>query len=176
MKSRLKKRCNRGSKPPGALCRALKGVWSERGPTPRGGRLGKGQREEGSHREADGHGEAHGAAPGALRQVRPGAQGGRGLRGRPGQSAASRRWLKHCTTCRRSGCPKGSCRLHRRLWRLRPRPDGIDVPEGTDIMQFCRDLAESGAEFAEQFDRSHPKFHNGNPTAPKEKLFLLVSL
>lgn len=44
-------------------------------------------------------------------------------------------------------------------------PDGIDVPEGTDIMQFCRDLAESGAEFAEQFDRSHPKFHNGNPTA-----------
>ena len=61
-------------------------------------------------------------------------------------------------------------------------------------MQFCRDLAESvlpegliqernnlcgrllplgvpsslsctgGAEFAEQFDRSHPKFHNGNPT------------
>lgn len=44
-------------------------------------------------------------------------------------------------------------------------PDGIDVPEGTDIMQFCRDLAESGAEFAEQFDREHPKFHQGNPTA-----------
>eukprot|EP00438_Fugacium_kawagutii_P024147 Skav213832 [mRNA] locus=scaffold315:9522:22808:+ [translate_table: standard] len=44
-------------------------------------------------------------------------------------------------------------------------PDGIDVPEGTDIMQFCRDLAESGAEFAEQFDRNHPKFHQGNPTA-----------
>ena len=53
MKSRLKKRCNRGSKPPGALCRALKGVWSERGPTPRGGRLGKGQREEGSHRHSE---------------------------------------------------------------------------------------------------------------------------
>lgn len=44
-------------------------------------------------------------------------------------------------------------------------PEGIDVPEGTDIMQFCRDLAESGAQFAEQFDRSHPKFHGGNPTA-----------
>ncbi|CAJ1332270.1 unnamed protein product [Effrenium voratum] len=44
-------------------------------------------------------------------------------------------------------------------------PDGIDVPPGTDIMQFCRDLAESGAEFAEQFERGNPKFHNGNPMA-----------
>jgi len=44
-------------------------------------------------------------------------------------------------------------------------PDGIQPPPGTDIMQFCRDLAESGADFAEQFDRSNPNFHNGNPTA-----------
>jgi len=44
-------------------------------------------------------------------------------------------------------------------------PDGIDVPPGTDIMQFCRDLAESGAQFAEQFDRNHPNFHGGLTTA-----------
>lgn len=43
-------------------------------------------------------------------------------------------------------------------------PDGIDVPAGTDIMQFCRDLAESGAQFAEQFDRNHPTFHGGLTT------------
>lgn len=44
-------------------------------------------------------------------------------------------------------------------------PDGIDVPPGTDIMQFCRDLAESGAQFTEQFDRNHPTYHNGITTA-----------
>lgn len=44
-------------------------------------------------------------------------------------------------------------------------PPGISPPPGTDIMQFCRDLAESGAEFAEQFDRSSSKFHNGLTTA-----------
>jgi len=43
-------------------------------------------------------------------------------------------------------------------------PDGINLPPGTDIMQFCRDLAESGADFAEQFDRSSATFHNGTPT------------
>jgi hypothetical protein len=43
-------------------------------------------------------------------------------------------------------------------------PEGIQPPPGTDIMQFCRDLAESGAEFAEQFDRDGEKFHGGNPT------------
>jgi len=32
-------------------------------------------------------------------------------------------------------------------------------------MQFCRDLAESGASFTEQFDRNHPTFHNGNTNA-----------
>lgn len=31
-------------------------------------------------------------------------------------------------------------------------------------MQFCRDLAESGADFAEQFDRSSGTFHNGVTT------------
>merc|ERR1719382_46746 len=44
-------------------------------------------------------------------------------------------------------------------------PPGIRPPPGTDIMQFCRDLAESGAEFAEQFDRSSAKFHNGDSRA-----------
>jgi len=44
-------------------------------------------------------------------------------------------------------------------------PDGINVPEGTDIMQFCRDLAESGADFAEQFDRNSATYHNGSTTA-----------
>lgn len=44
-------------------------------------------------------------------------------------------------------------------------PDGIDVPPGTDIMQFCRDLAESGAQFADQFDRSNPNFHGGDERA-----------
>jgi hypothetical protein len=43
-------------------------------------------------------------------------------------------------------------------------PDGINVPPGTDIMQFCRDLAESGADFAEQFDRNSATFHNGITT------------
>merc|ERR1740117_1491189 len=44
-------------------------------------------------------------------------------------------------------------------------PDGINVPEGTDIMQFCRDLAESGADFAEQFDRNSATYHGGNTMA-----------
>jgi len=44
-------------------------------------------------------------------------------------------------------------------------PEGIQPPPGTDIMQFCRDLAESGADFAEQFDRSSATFHSGNTTA-----------
>jgi len=44
-------------------------------------------------------------------------------------------------------------------------PPGIRPPPGTDIMQFCRDLAESGAEFAEQFDRNSEKFHGGDTTA-----------
>jgi len=44
-------------------------------------------------------------------------------------------------------------------------PPGVNLPRGTDIMQFCRDLAESGAEFAEQFERDNPKYHNGNTTA-----------
>jgi len=43
-------------------------------------------------------------------------------------------------------------------------PDGINLPPGTDIMQFCRDLAESGAEFAEQFDRNSEKYHAGLTT------------
>lgn len=43
-------------------------------------------------------------------------------------------------------------------------PDGINLPPGTDIMQFCRDLAESGADFTEQFDRNSATFHGGNPT------------
>jgi len=43
-------------------------------------------------------------------------------------------------------------------------PDGICPPPGTDIMQFCRDLAESGAEFAEQFDRNSEKYHGGITT------------
>lgn len=41
-------------------------------------------------------------------------------------------------------------------------PDGINVPPGTDIMQFIRDLAESGADFAEQFDRDSATFHGNN--------------
>eukprot|EP00929_Paragymnodinium_shiwhaense_P001985 TRINITY_DN102185_c0_g1_i1.p1 TRINITY_DN102185_c0_g1~~TRINITY_DN102185_c0_g1_i1.p1 ORF type:complete len:262 (-),score=71.83 TRINITY_DN102185_c0_g1_i1:292-1077(-) len=43
-------------------------------------------------------------------------------------------------------------------------PPGVNLPRGTDIMQFCRDLAESGAEFAEQFERDNPKYHNGITT------------
>jgi len=43
-------------------------------------------------------------------------------------------------------------------------PDGITLPPGTDIMQFCRDLAESGADFTEQFDRNSATYHGGNPT------------
>lgn len=58
-----------------------------------------------------------------------------------------------------SDAPQGPTRLPRGIL-----PDGINLPPGTDIMQFCRDLAESGAEFAEQFDRNNPKFHGGNPT------------
>jgi len=45
-------------------------------------------------------------------------------------------------------------------------PDGISPPPGTDIMQFCRDLAESGAEFAEQFDRNSEKFHGIHTAVP----------
>lgn len=44
-------------------------------------------------------------------------------------------------------------------------PDGIELPPGTDIMQFCRDLAESGADFAEQFDRNSATYHGGVSTA-----------
>jgi hypothetical protein len=44
-------------------------------------------------------------------------------------------------------------------------PPGICPPPGTDIMQFCRDLAESGADFAEQFDRNSATFHGGITTA-----------
>lgn len=44
-------------------------------------------------------------------------------------------------------------------------PPGITVPAGTDIMQFCRDLAESGADFAEQFSRESATYHNGNTMA-----------
>jgi len=44
-------------------------------------------------------------------------------------------------------------------------PPGICPPPGTDIMQFCRDLAESGADFAEQFDRDSATYHNGITTA-----------
>jgi len=43
-------------------------------------------------------------------------------------------------------------------------PDGIQPPPGTDIMEFCRQLAESGAEFAEQFDRNSEKYHGGLTT------------
>jgi len=43
-------------------------------------------------------------------------------------------------------------------------PDGISPPPGTDIMQFCRDLAESGATFAETFDRKSETFHGGVTT------------
>jgi len=44
-------------------------------------------------------------------------------------------------------------------------PDGIAPPPGTDIMQFIRDLAESGADFTEQFDRNSATYHNGIITA-----------
>merc|ERR1711920_509789 len=44
-------------------------------------------------------------------------------------------------------------------------PDGVCPPPGTDIMQFCRDLAESGADFAEQFDRNSATYHGGDTTA-----------
>lgn len=52
------------------------------------------------------------------------------------------------------------------LTRLPPGilPPGISPPVGTDIMQFCRDLAESGADFAEQFNRESETFHNGITT------------
>jgi len=39
------------------------------------------------------------------------------------------------------------------------------VPPGTDIMEFCRNLAESGADFAEQFDRDSATYHGGVITA-----------
>eukprot|EP00439_Symbiodinium_sp_Y106_P028487 s185_g3.t1 len=81
--------------------------------------------------------------------------------------AASQRWCLARAIVTESTVP-GQLRKRTMPPQRLPRgilPDGIDVPEGTDIMQFCRDLAESGAEFAEQFDRSNPKFHNGNPTA-----------
>merc|ERR1719436_2358572 len=44
-------------------------------------------------------------------------------------------------------------------------PPGVSLPPGTDIMQFCRDLAESGADFAEQFDRNSATYHGGDTTA-----------
>lgn len=44
-------------------------------------------------------------------------------------------------------------------------PDGVTLPPGTDIMEFCRALAESGADFAEQFDRESATFHGGLTTA-----------
>lgn len=44
-------------------------------------------------------------------------------------------------------------------------PPGIQPPAGVDIMQFCRDLAESGADFAEQFDRNSATYHDGITTA-----------
>jgi hypothetical protein len=40
-------------------------------------------------------------------------------------------------------------------------PDGVTLPPGTDIMEFCRALAESGADFAEQFDRNSATYHGG---------------
>jgi len=43
-------------------------------------------------------------------------------------------------------------------------PDGVTLPPGTDIMEFCRLLAESGADFAEQFDRNSATFHGGLTT------------
>jgi len=43
-------------------------------------------------------------------------------------------------------------------------PDGIQLPPGADIMEFCRALAESGADFAEQFDRNSATFHGGITT------------
>jgi len=43
-------------------------------------------------------------------------------------------------------------------------PDGIQLPPGADIMEFCRALAESGADFAEQFDRNSATFHGGLTT------------
>lgn len=55
--------------------------------------------------------------------------------------------------------PQGPTKLPRGIL-----PDGINVPPGTDIMQFIRDLAESGADFAEQFDRNSATFHGGNKT------------
>lgn len=58
------------------------------------------------------------------------------------------------------GAPQGPTKLPRGIL-----PDGINLPPGTDIMQFCRDLAESGADFAEQFDRDSATYHGGNTTA-----------
>jgi len=43
-------------------------------------------------------------------------------------------------------------------------PEGIECPPGTDIMEFCRLLAESGADFAEQFDRNSSTYHGGITT------------
>eukprot|EP00933_Yihiella_yeosuensis_P000729 TRINITY_DN101140_c0_g1_i1.p1 TRINITY_DN101140_c0_g1~~TRINITY_DN101140_c0_g1_i1.p1 ORF type:complete len:315 (-),score=83.01 TRINITY_DN101140_c0_g1_i1:66-938(-) len=45
-------------------------------------------------------------------------------------------------------------------------PEGIQCPPGTDIMQFIRDLAESGAQFAEQFDRNSENFHGDKNVTP----------
>lgn len=59
-----------------------------------------------------------------------------------------------------SGAGRGPIKLPRGIL-----PDGVTLPPGTDIMEFCRALAESGADFAEQFDRSSATFHGGNTTA-----------
>jgi len=56
--------------------------------------------------------------------------------------------------------PQGPTKLPRGIL-----PDGINLPPGTDIMQFIRDLAESGADFAEQFDRDSATYHGGVTTA-----------
>jgi len=58
-----------------------------------------------------------------------------------------------------SGAGRGPIKLPRGIL-----PDGITLPPGTDIMEFCRALAESGADFAEQFDRNSATFHGGNTT------------
>lgn len=43
-------------------------------------------------------------------------------------------------------------------------PPGIECPPGTNIMDFCRQLAESGADFADQFDRNSATYHDGLTT------------
>jgi hypothetical protein len=58
-----------------------------------------------------------------------------------------------------SGAGQGPTKLPRGIL-----PDGVTLPPGTDIMEFCRALAESGADFAEQFDRNSATFHGGLTT------------